>query len=223
MIRMLTEVAPAGTLAASALALFTAGAVSRAVPRWNQSTPEVVRLMGAGAVATGVGVGVGEGVGVGATAGVSEPLEDPPPPPLVPPVPVSEIDCGEPGALSVSTSDALRAPLAPGVNVTPIAQVAPMGMLALEHVSDVMAKSLAFVPETAAAPAPNVKVLEPALEIANVVAEDVEPIVTVPKAPDVGEAETIGAATCTEPAVKAPDLVVPVWSVVMPVPSASGA
>jgi len=195
MIRMLTDVAPAGTVAARALALFAAGAVSRAVPRWNQSTPEIERFTGAGGVTTGVGVGVGEGVAVGTTAGVTEPLEEPPPPPLVPPVPVSEIDCGESGALSVSTSDALRAPLAPGVKVTPIAQVAPMGMLALEHVSDVMAKSLAFVPETVAAPAPKVKVLEPALEIANVVAEDVEPVVTVPKAPDVGEAETIGAST----------------------------
>jgi hypothetical protein len=195
---MLTDVAPAGTVAASALALFSAGAVSRAVPRWNQSTPEIVRFTGAGGVTTGVGVGVGEGVAVGTTAGVTEPLEDPPPPPpppLVPPVPVSEIGCGESGALSVSTSDALRAPLAPGVNVTPIAQVAPMGMLALEHVSDVMEKSLAFVPETVAAPAPNVKVLEPALEMANVVAEDVEPVFTLPKAPDVGEAETIGPST----------------------------
>jgi hypothetical protein len=42
-------------------------------------------------------------------------------------------------------------------------------MLALEHVSDVMAKSLAFVPETVAAPAPKVKVLEPALEIAKTI------------------------------------------------------
>jgi hypothetical protein len=136
---------------------------------------------------------------------------------------VSEIDCGESAALSASTSDALRAPLAPGVNVTPIAQVAPMGMLALEQVSEAMAKSPAFEPDRVAAPAPKVKVLEPGLEIANVVAEDVEPVVTVPNAPEEGDAETIGMATCTEPAVKAPDRVAPVWSVVMPVLSASGA
>lgn len=198
------------------------------MPRWNVRTLVTVRLTGVVAAAVGVALGVADGVAmtVGVATGDVVPLDEPPPllpPTLVPPVPVSEIDCGESVALSVRTSEALRAPFAPGVKVTPMTQVAPMGMLALEQVSVAIEKSLACVPDKVAAPAPKVRVSEPLLEIAKVVAVEVEPVVTVPNAADDGEADTDGMATCTEPAVKAPDLVAPVWSVVTPVLSASGA
>lgn len=138
-------------------------------------------------------------VGTGCTA------PPPPVPPLVPPVPPREIVCGESPALLVSTSDALRAPTAPGEKVTPTAQVAPTGTLDPEQVSVATAKSPAFVPVTVDAPAPNVKVPDPELVTANVVAEDVDPVVTVPNDPDVGAILTAGAVTCTEPIVNAPN------------------
>jgi hypothetical protein len=98
-----------------------------------------------------------------------------------------------------------------------------MGTLALEQVSEAMAKSPAFEPERVAAPAPKVRVSEPEFVIVNVVADDVVPGLTVPNDPDEGEVETAGTDTWTAPMVKAPDRVANVWSVVMPVPNASGA
>src|SRR4051794_22449648 len=68
----------------------------------------------------------------------------------VPPVPASASWCGLPGALSVIVTLALRAPEAPGVNVTEIEQDAPAAsVLGLIGQLFVWAKSLAFEPVTA--------------------------------------------------------------------------
>ena len=66
------------------------------------------------------------------------------------PVPVSETECGLPGALSVIVTEAVRLPVADGVNVTLMEQLAftPSVALLAGHVF-VCAKSLLFVPVTA--------------------------------------------------------------------------
>jgi len=62
------------------------------------------------------------------------------------PVPVRLTTCGLLAALSVKFSEALRLPVAEGVNVTLTVQ-APLGVtVAPEQVSALLAKSLAFVP-----------------------------------------------------------------------------
>src|SRR5690348_3909816 len=62
------------------------------------------------------------------------------------PVPVSATVCGLLGASSAKESAALRAPVAPGVNVTLTVQVAFTARACPEQVSAVLAKSLAFAP-----------------------------------------------------------------------------
>jgi hypothetical protein len=62
------------------------------------------------------------------------------------PVPDKPIVWGFPEALSVKDSEAVREPMAEGVNVTLMPQV-PLGTTAApEQVSALLAKSLAFVP-----------------------------------------------------------------------------
>ena len=66
------------------------------------------------------------------------------------PVPVSETVCGPPDALSVIVTEAVRLPVADGVNVTLMEQfafTASVALLAGQVL--VCAKSLAFVPVTA--------------------------------------------------------------------------
>lgn len=58
---------------------------------------------------------------------------------------VSGMDCGDPGALSVRTSDELLAPTAVGVNVTLTAQFAPGATVPLQV--SFSEKSAGFVPE----------------------------------------------------------------------------
>jgi len=63
-----------------------------------------------------------------------------------PPVPERVTLCGLPLALSLKLSEALRLPVADGVNVTLTVQV-PLGItVAPVHVSALLAKSLAFEP-----------------------------------------------------------------------------
>jgi hypothetical protein len=62
------------------------------------------------------------------------------------PVPLKGTVCGLVEALSVNFSEALRLPVADGVNVTPTVQVLWGVTVAPEHVSALLAKSLAFVP-----------------------------------------------------------------------------
>src|SRR3954454_19676400 len=70
-----------------------------------------------------------------------------------PPVPASANWCGLPGALSVIVTLAVRAPEAPGVNVTEIEQEAPAAsVLGLIGQLFVCAKSLAFAPVIAMLP-----------------------------------------------------------------------
>jgi hypothetical protein len=69
----------------------------------------------------------------------------------VTPVPLNATVCGLPVALSAMFSVAVRAPFAPGVNTTPIVQLAPAASVpvALHPAPDVgsgTAKSPAFVP-----------------------------------------------------------------------------
>ena len=68
----------------------------------------------------------------------------PPPPPALAPVPARATDCGLPVALSVKVSVALKDPLAAGVKVTLILQLAPAATL--DPQLFVSAKSLGFVP-----------------------------------------------------------------------------
>ena len=64
---------------------------------------------------------------------------------VVSPVPEREIDWGEPAALSETTKFALRAPVATGVNVTPIVQLVPGSMPFAQELPS-MAKSPEFTP-----------------------------------------------------------------------------
>ena len=64
----------------------------------------------------------------------------------VTPVPVRPNVCGLPLALSAKLSEALRIPIADGVNVTLTVQVPMGGTVAPVQVSALLAKSLAFVP-----------------------------------------------------------------------------
>jgi hypothetical protein len=63
------------------------------------------------------------------------------------PVPVSEIDCGLPGALSLTVTDAFRGPVAVGSKVTLILQLDPAATLVPQLL--VCAKSVLFSPVTA--------------------------------------------------------------------------
>ena len=67
------------------------------------------------------------------------------------PVPVTFTICGLPLALSVKLNEALRLPVADGVNVTPAVQVALGATVAPVQVSALLAKSLAFVPPSVTA------------------------------------------------------------------------
>src|SRR5262249_28826656 len=60
------------------------------------------------------------------------------------PVPVSGMLCGLPVALSAMRSDALRAPVADGVNVTFTAQLPPAAIEPARHVLELTAKSPGF-------------------------------------------------------------------------------
>src|SRR2546423_756648 len=86
-------------------------------------------------IGAGAGAAAGAGAGFGAGAGVV-------------PVPLTAMLCVAAAVLSAKVSDALRAPAAPGVNVTPTLQVAPEAMVAPAHVLLVIAKSLALAPVT---------------------------------------------------------------------------
>jgi hypothetical protein len=63
------------------------------------------------------------------------------------PAPVSEMFCGLPDALSVTDSEAFRAPVAVGLNVMPMVQLAPATTLAPQVL--VCEKSPLFVPAIA--------------------------------------------------------------------------
>ena len=62
------------------------------------------------------------------------------------PVPLRVTDCGLPEALSATDNEALAAPLADGVNVTPMAQLAPAATLEPQVL--VSAKAELLVPVT---------------------------------------------------------------------------
>ena len=108
------------------------------------------------------------------------------------PVPPSAMLCGEPVALSVTVSVALKLAAEAGVNVTEIVQLAPAASEAPQVL--VWAKSATFVPETAM---PVIaKAALPVLVSVALCAALVVPVVAV-NVSDGGVSEATGAGTTT--------------------------
>jgi hypothetical protein len=106
------------------------------------------------------------------------------------PVPVNVTLCGLPVALSVMRSDALREPVAVGLNVTLIVQVAPAATLPSQLF--VCAKSDVFVPANAMLLIVSAEF--PVLVSVTALAALVVFTIWFPNASDVGDRLTVGAA-----------------------------
>jgi hypothetical protein len=107
------------------------------------------------------------------------------------PVPLKEIDCGLPAALSVMVTEALRGPIWVGVKVMLIVHCSPGGRLE-PHVC-VWLKSVAFVPATAMLLMFNASTL--VLESVTVCGAPPVPTTWFPKLKLVGDTVTVG--TCS--------------------------
>lgn len=106
------------------------------------------------------------------------------------PVPVRELTCGEPDALSATESEPLKLPVAEGVKVTAIVQLPPAA--SVEPHAVVSAKSLAFVP-VRVMPEMVSGALPPFVSV-NVCAALVVSLVMLPKLAVAGVSAACGAA-----------------------------
>ena len=117
------------------------------------------------------------------------------------PVPVRELVCGEPDALSATESEPLKLPVAEGVNVTAIVQLVPGA--SVEPHAVVSAKSLGFIP-VRVMPEIMSEALPPLLSV-NVCVALVVPLVTLPKLAVDGVRVACGAAAVAPAQLNAMD------------------
>lgn len=106
------------------------------------------------------------------------------------PVPDRVEECGEPAAESVMVTEADLAPVAVGANLTAIEQLAPAARVApqvLDWVNCVVSAPVSAIDEIVSVP-------DPVFDSVRFCADEIDPVIWLPKAADDGVRDTIGAS-----------------------------